>query len=132
MADEDRRNRHWSRPILLAAGWISTFLGVIGIVLPLMPGTVFLILAAWCFARSSPRFEAWLVAHRRLGPRVRHWRETGSIDRRAKILALGAMALSLALVVMSDAPPMALWASGASLLAAAAYVASRPEPPRGA
>ncbi|PZU90825.1 MAG: DUF454 domain-containing protein [Chelatococcus sp.] len=129
VAEEDRPNRHWSRPLLLAAGWIFTFVGAIGLVLPLLPGTVFLILAAWCFTRSSPRFEAWLLGHPRLGPRVRHWRETGSIDRRAKVLALGAMALSFGLVMLSGAPPVALWASGGSLLAAAAYVASRPPPP---
>ena len=67
----------WSRPLLFALGWIFTALGVAGLVLPLMPGTVFLILAAWCFSRSSPRFEAWLVGHPKLGPHVLRWRETG-------------------------------------------------------
>lgn len=131
MAAEHRASVSWSRPFLLAAGWLFTVLGVVGIILPLMPGTVFLILAAGCFARSSQRFEAWLLAHPMLGPRVRHWREAGTIDRRAKITALGAMALSFGVVLLSAAPPVALWASGASLLAAAAYVGSRPEPPAG-
>lgn len=129
LAGNDRPGHHWSRYFLLAAGWTFTALGVIGVVLPLMPGTVFLILAAACFARSSPRFEAWLLGHPRLGPRVRHWRETGSIDRRAKALALSAMTLSFGLVLLSGAPPVALWTSGTSLLAAAVYVASRPGSP---
>ena len=58
------------RPLLFAAGWIFTALGVVGLILPLMPGTIFLILAAWCFSQSSPRFEAWLLGHPRLGPQV--------------------------------------------------------------
>ena len=53
----------WRRHLYFAAGWVLTAIGVIGLVLPLMPGTIFLIAAAWCFSRSSPRFEAWLIGH---------------------------------------------------------------------
>jgi uncharacterized membrane protein YbaN (DUF454 family) len=115
------------RPLLLAAGWLFTGIGIVGLILPLMPGTVFLILAAWCFSQSSPRFETWLLEHPRLGPHVRRWRETGSIARRAKFLACGSMLASFALLVMTDAPPIALWTAGAGLIAAGTYVASRPE-----
>ena len=51
------------RIIYFCLGWVMVALGVIGLVMPLMPGAVFLIVAAWCFARSSPRFEAWLLEH---------------------------------------------------------------------
>jgi len=130
VTETPRQLRRWYRPLMFAAGWVFTGIGVIGLVLPLMPGTVFLILAAWCFSRSSPRFEAWLLGHPRLGPHVRRWRATGAIDRRAKWIACGSMLFSFGLVALSDAPPVALWASGASLLAAGSYVASRPEPTR--
>ncbi|HEV7335706.1 MAG TPA: YbaN family protein [Bosea sp. (in: a-proteobacteria)] len=118
----------WRRRLYFAAGWLLTGIGVIGVVLPLMPGTIFLIAAAWCFSRSSPRFEAWLVGHPKLGPQVLAWRRTGAIARRSKYIACGSMAVSFALVAASDAPPVALWVTGACLIAAGAYVASRPEP----
>ncbi|MDU0339230.1 YbaN family protein [Bosea rubneri] len=118
----------WRRHLYFAAGWVLTAIGVIGLVLPLMPGTIFLIAAAWCFSRSSPRFEAWLIGHPKLGPQVVAWRRTGSIARRTKYIACGSMVLSFALVAASDAPPIALWATGACLIAAGTYVASRPEP----
>ncbi len=125
---ENGRFQRWRRPLLLAAGWVFTALGVIGLVLPLLPGTVFLILAAWCFSQSSPRFETWLLEHPRLGPHVRRWRDTGAISRQAKWLACGSMLLGFCLLAASDAPPAALWLSGAALLASGSYVASRPEP----
>ena len=109
------------------ARWIFTAIGVIGLILPLVPGTVFLILAAWCFAQSSPRFEAWLLGHPRLGPQVLRWRETRSIARRVKYIACGSMVLSFGILTQTSAPPVALWVTGACLLAAAVYVASRPE-----
>ena len=118
----------WRRHLYFAAGWVLTAIGVIGLVLPLMPGTIFLIAAAWCFSRSSPRFEVWLIGHPKLGPQVVAWRRTGSIARRTKYIACGSMVLSFALVAASDAPPIALWATGACLIAAGTYVASRPEP----
>lgn len=121
--------RRWRRPLLLAAGFFFTTLGAIGIALPVMPGTVFLILAAWCFSQSSPRFEMWLLDHPRLGPHVRRWRDTGAISRGTKWIACGSMVFSFALVAVTDAPPIALWVTGAGLLAAGVYVASRPEEP---
>lgn len=127
MDKPDLTRHRFARPLLLVAGWFFTALGVIGLILPLMPGTIFLILAAWCFSRSSPRFEAWLVGHPWLGPQVLRWRETGAIARRTKYIACGSMGTSFALLALTDAPPIALWTAGASLIAAGAYVASRPE-----
>jgi uncharacterized membrane protein YbaN (DUF454 family) len=127
VAQKDRPIQLWRRPLLSVAGWVFTGLGVIGLILPLIPGTVFLILAAWCFSQSSPRFEAWLLGHPRLGPHIRRWRDTGAIGRRAKYVACGSMVLSFALIAATDAPPIALWVAGAGLIAAASYVASRPE-----
>lgn len=130
MGEAPRQGSNWRRPLFFVAGWLLTALGIIGLVLPLMPGTVFLIGAAWCFSRSSPRFEAWLLGHERLGPHLRRWRASGAIARKPKVIACGSMLLSFGLVAASAAPPVALWASAACLLAAGAYVASRPEPAR--
>lgn len=128
MSEPSRQQRRWHRPLYLAAGWACTGLGIVGLILPVMPGTIFLIAAAWCFSRSSPRFETWLVSHPRLGPQVLRWRRTGAIAREAKYVACGSMALSFVLLAATDAPPIALWLSGAGLIAAGTYVASRPEP----
>lgn len=127
MPQDHQPPRRLSRLALIAAGWVFIALGVIGLVLPLMPGTIFLILAAACFSRSSPRFEVWLLGHPKLGPHVRRWRETGAISRRAKILACGSMAVSFALVTLTAAPPVALAVTAFCLVGAGAYVASRPE-----
>ena len=127
MSEDDQPRRRWPRPLLFALGWVFTALGVIGLILPLMPGTIFLIAAAWCFSQSSPRFESWLLGHPRLGPHVLSWRETGAIARRAKYLACGSMALSFALLTQTSAPPIALATAALCLIGAGLYVASRPE-----
>nr|WP_082009693.1 YbaN family protein [Methylobacterium sp. ZNC0032] len=128
MSEDDQPRRRWSRPLLFALGWAFTALGVVGLILPLMPGTIFLIAAAWCFSRSSPRFEAWLIGHPKLGPHVLRWRRTGAIARRAKVLACGSMALSFVLLTQTSAPPIALATAALCLVGAGLYVASRPEP----
>jgi uncharacterized protein len=115
-----------ARPLLFALGWIFVVLGIAGLVLPLMPGVLFLILAAACFTRSSPRFEAWLVGHRVLGPPVREWRETGSIPRSAKIFAAVSLAVSWALILLSGASAFVDVLTLALLGAVALYVVTRP------
>lgn len=127
MSEDDQPRRRWPRPLLFALGWVFMALGVVGLVLPLMPGTIFLIAAAWCFSRSSPRFEAWLIGHPKLGPHVLRWRKTGAIARRAKYLACGSMALSFALLTQTSAPPIALATAALCLVGAGLYVSTRPE-----
>ena len=110
-------------------GLVLLALGLIGIVVPLMPTTIFLILAAWCFARSSKRAEAWLLNHRLLGPAVVAWRQNGAIARRHKIMAVTGMAAGFVLFAVAAHP--GLWLAlgvGAALLACALFVISRPEP----
>lgn len=83
------------RTLWLAAGILMVVLGVIGIFLPVMPTTPFLIVAAACFARSSPRFYDALVNHPIVGPPIRQWRATGTIPKRVKILAISLLILTL-------------------------------------
>ncbi|MGF7168666.1 hypothetical protein FHS91_000321 [Sphingobium xanthum] len=92
-----RQPRPLLRPFYLAAGLVAMALGIIGIPVPLLPTVPFFILAAFFFARSSPRLEARLLDHRRYGPHIRRWREHGAISRKAKQAATIAFAVSIAL-----------------------------------
>ncbi|MBV7562434.1 YbaN family protein [Pseudomonas sp. sia0905] len=83
------------RYCLLTIGWLSVALGVLGIFLPLLPTTPFLLLAAACFMRSSERFYLWLVEHPRLGPWIRDYLAGEGIPRKAKIYAISLMWLSI-------------------------------------
>ena len=86
------------RWLLLAFAVLCVVLGVIGIVVPGMPTTIFIILAAGAAARSSPRFHAWLMANRIFGPMLVNWYRDRSVSRRAKWSATAAMAACCVLV----------------------------------
>lgn len=83
------------RYALLAIGWLSVALGVMGIFLPVLPTTPFLLLAAACFMRSSKRFYLWLVNHRQLGPWIVDYLEGQGIPLKGKIYAISLMWLSI-------------------------------------
>lgn len=89
------------RFIWLFFGTLSLLSGLIGTVVPLLPTVPFLLLATFCFARSSERLHHWLITHPSLGPPILHWQENGAIHPRAKRLAtvsiLAAFGLSLAM-----------------------------------
>ncbi|WP_036987281.1 YbaN family protein [Zestomonas thermotolerans] len=85
----------WLRYALLGVGWLSVLLGVIGIFLPVLPTTPFLLLAAACFARSSQRFYHWLVDHPKLGPWVRDYLDGSGIPLKGKVYAIGLMWTSI-------------------------------------
>jgi uncharacterized protein len=76
------------RGLLIAGGSISVGLGVLGIVLPILPTTPFLLLAAWCYARSSTRFYLWLMTHRLWGKYLRDYTSGKGIPVRVKVWAL--------------------------------------------
>ena len=85
------------RVLLLLAGGLSTLLGVAGIFLPLLPTVPLLLLAAACFARSSPRFHHWLVNHPTLGPWIRDYLSGEGIPLKGKVYAIGLMWASIGL-----------------------------------
>ena len=114
------------RPLWIAGGALSVALGLVGIVLPLLPTTPFLLLAAFCFARGSPRLHNWLIHHPRFGPPIERWRERGAISKKAKLMAGLAMLASLAMTAVIGAPRFALIAQGVVLFAVAAFIFTRP------
>ncbi len=77
--------------MLVAAGFLFVGLGFVGIFVPLLPTTPFLLLAAACFARSSERFYRWLLGNRWFGAYVRDYREGRGIPVRIKVITLGAL-----------------------------------------
>lgn len=83
------------RPVLFAAGFLCLVLGVIGTLVPLLPTTPFLLLAAWCFARSSEKWSRWLLEHKTIGPVLSHWSERGAIRLRVKWIATVMLAVLL-------------------------------------
>jgi uncharacterized protein len=82
--------------VFLAAGFLALALGIAGIVLPVLPTTPFMLLAAACFARSSPRFHQWLLRHRTFGPIVSEWERHRAIPYRTKIWGIVLMSMTLA------------------------------------
>jgi uncharacterized membrane protein YbaN (DUF454 family) len=128
-ADSDRRS--FFRLAMLALGWLSVTLGIIGIVVPGAPGTVFLLVAVWAFSRSSPRLHRWLFEHPRWGTTIRAWHIHRAIPPPAKILAVGGMVAGLAVG--------ALWlddgwgvpvAMAVAVVPVAVFILTRPGGPR--
>lgn len=107
------------------AGWTSLALGTIGVFLPLLPTVPFVILAAFCFARSDRRLEAWLIGHPRFGGHIRAWRERGAISRRGKSAAMLAFGLSAALGLWVLSLPWSLVPLAAALLGGS-WILTRP------
>ena len=70
--------------ILIVIGWLALALGVIGIVLPLLPTTPFVLLSAACFANSSPRFHQWLLSHKFFGPIIRNFKSGQGVPRKVR------------------------------------------------
>jgi len=117
------------RMIWMTVGLTSLALGFVGVILPLLPTTPFLLLAAFAFARSSPRLNAWLVNHPQFGILIRNWQRDGSIGRRTKISAAIIMALTFALSVVLGASNTVLIIQAVVLTGAATFVLTRPDSP---
>jgi uncharacterized membrane protein YbaN (DUF454 family) len=76
------------RKLLIAAGTFFVVLGIIGVFLPILPTTPFLLLAAWCYARSSKRFYKWLIYNKWFGSYIKNYREGRGIPFKVKVLSI--------------------------------------------
>jgi len=110
------------------AGGLALFIGILGIILPLVPTTPLLLLAAFCFARASPRLEMWLIEHPRFGPPIRDWRAEGAISTRAKRLATLAITATFLLSVALRLPTYVLLIQLGVLGAVTVFILTRPTP----
>ena len=111
----------------LGLGWIFFGLGLIGVLVPGLPTTPFMILALWCFSNGSERLRHWLYTHPVFGPSLQRWNEHRVIPARAKLLSVGAMSASfayMALVADVDWPYLA--AAAALMLYGAVYILTKP------
>ena len=94
-------NSRLVRGLLWTAGSVSLILGLIGVVLPGLPTTPFVLLAAACYAKASPRLHSWLLNHRLTGPMLRDWERDHSLTRRNKAIAVGSMLLMVSVSIWS-------------------------------
>lgn len=94
-----RLNAKALKVILMIVGWLSVTLGVIGIFLPVLPTTPFLLLAAWCFMRTSPRFYNWLISHPKLGKYLVYYLEGKGIPLKAKVYSIVLMAMGMSFTI---------------------------------
>lgn len=111
----------------LALGWGAVALGLLGVALPGLPTTPFLLVAAFAFGRSSPRLRLWIEDHSVFGPPIRDWEDRGAIARRAKILAVSMMGLVLLISLVLGLPFWALALQALCMGGAALFILTRPD-----
>ncbi|MBM4206254.1 MAG: DUF454 domain-containing protein [Gammaproteobacteria bacterium] len=117
------------RYLLIGAGSLALVLGLVGIVLPLLPTTPFLLLAALCFTNSSPRLHAWLLNHRSFGPPIKAWRQHRAISRRAKWMGSLSMLLVLLVGWLAGFSQNILLLQALALAGVSIFLWTRNEPP---
>jgi uncharacterized membrane protein YbaN (DUF454 family) len=112
------------RIVYLALGMMSLLLGAVGVVVPLLPTVPFMLLAAFFFARSSPRLERWLVQHPSFGHHIQAWRTRRAISRKGKTAALACFGASAILGIILLPSPWELAPLAAALIGGS-WIATR-------
>ena len=115
----------------LVIGLASVGLALLGVVLPLLPTTPFLLVAAFAFARSSKRLSAWLNNHSVFGPMIHDWQAYGAIPRRAKVFGLIALVITPFVSIGVGAPQWTIMVQIPILFASGLFIATRPVGPTG-
>jgi uncharacterized protein len=116
----------------LALGWLSVGLGIVGIILPILPTTPFLLVAVWAFSKSSPELAEKLRNHPKAGPYIRAWQDHGAIPVLGKVLAVTMMTVvGIYLAGFSVLPGWAAVVACVGMLAVGIYIVTRPSLPPG-
>ena len=115
-----------ARAIWFAIGCGALALGALGVALPLLPTTPFIIVAAFAFGKSSPRLQIWLEESRMFGPVIADWRGHGAIAPRFKVMAIVMMFAAFGLSFAMSVAPLVLTVQAIVITAAAAFILSRP------
>ncbi len=111
----------------LALAYGSLAFAFLGLIIPGLPTTEFVLLCAWASAKSSPRLSRWLEQHRVLGPLLHNWRNGGVINRKSKLVASLSMSLCLAILIWHQPPLWLLVSAGLGMGSGALWIWSRPE-----
>jgi|TARA_B110000971_G_scaffold120114_1_gene122931 uncharacterized membrane protein YbaN (DUF454 family) len=114
--------------VWIGLGWLFVFLGVVGIALPLLPTTPFLLAAAVCFSRGSQRMHDWLLNHPTLGPPIVNWQTNRTITRKIKVVALLSMGGLFAISVFMAIDPRVLLLQGTVLTIVGVFLWRQKEP----
>ena len=113
----------------LTVGFLALALGALGIALPLLPTTPFILVAAFAFAQSSEKLHRWLLEHNVFGPLIDNWQQHGAISRRTKVVSVATMAALPVISVVAGAPAFVVSVQVVVIGASAGFILSRPEPP---
>lgn len=114
------------RLVLQLFGTLCVIAGIVGVFVPLWPTTIFMILALWAFARSSPRLHNWLLTHRRFGPTLQAWERHGAIPAWAKLLAVVSLAASLTILAFTVQSHLVVGIVAAFFAILILYILTRP------
>ena len=115
------------KPLYFLLGWCFFGLGAVGVVVPGLPTTPFMLIALWAFSKSSQRFHDWLYAHPLFGPPLHQWRSHRVIPGKAKLLAVSTMAASF--LYLSFFTGISTWIKvliALVMLYGAAFILSKP------
>lgn len=115
------------RQCVFTLGVVSAGLGIVGVFLPILPTTPFMLLAAWCFVRSSEKAHQWLYRQPLIGEALRDWDRNKAISRKAKVMAVSMMTVSLIVMWMKVTIVPLKIAVTAILVSVGLFLVSRPE-----
>ena len=120
---------HAKRIVFVLIGFAALALGALGVILPLLPTTPFLLVAAIAFANSSERLHQWLLDHNLLGPLVKDWQRYGAISRPTKIVSLLSMVAIVLISWLLEMPTYVIVVQILVLSCSATFIVTRPVPP---
>ena len=116
--------------LLIGFGWLNVGFAAVGVVIPGIPTTIFLLIALWAFSKSSERLRSWLYNHPIFGVFLQNWKQHGVIPRKAKISAISVMFISWVILFLLSTKWIIWGSAGLVMLCVAAFITTRPSIPR--